>query len=1314
MDFRTTSPRAAEPDRADLTATAETMEGLQSSAKLVQQQQNRDEHVPDLLDLLSNTSPNGDYMTQALFDPRLISTLRLPEALLEQYNHLECKCFMGLFPEINRAWVTIDNKIFLWNYNDGADFCMYDGLDQIIVSAGLVRCKPNVFVEEIQHVLILATPVEIVMLGVQFRGGSPQNEMILYPTNMTLPTDNINMLKIAGTDNGRVFMCGRDGNLYELLYQPEDGWIRRKCRKVNRSQSLLGSMWPSFLRFSTEDPIVDIAVDNPRHCLYTLSQTGIIQVYDLGVDLQGMSKGPTCRTVSKDMARITNDTYWETQKVDIVALAPVSTFESRKVQLVAITSLGIRLYFSVTPGDVATGSKLVLLRVLQPPMSDRTMTTPSQPGSPTSPRRVMPRRDVHSAFYSGGVVLLADSRSETKDCLVGTGPDMTHAADRGSQYGQRLGLVEAVSTVEIDGKAWALSETPLSVFFAHPGLSKQLETTLGNELATQFLLPARRFLCITNTGLQNMVKLRPVDQLRYSLMQNEAQIESFMHRYNRDETCAMLLSIACSTAYSVSSRSQTGTMSSSAADSEVVTQAQRVFFRYGGQPQYEKPQASIGSTYGMGRAVFTPDLKYSGKHQGFVLYLSRLLRPVWQCTVTICSAKDVLTNQKGRFSNDELLFLSRPLSALRAFCERFQNFIPQAAGAWDRTQVINVRQRLLELQSRKQPEEALREEQLSLLSMFQLLVRALEALVVLEVLNDAHLPRLTAAENAEFKAEWRTRLSKLTFRELVASEEGRAVSTELIRSMLAFLSNDKPAVETISNALRSRAPSFFSGVDLQLVRAADLVRGASNMPASHQRDELLGDALKIYKQVARHVPLQQVCTTFLELGFVVGIVDLALLRANEEDPSGLAVSAARTAMNEVEDARVKIAVERRMSCYQVLLDTLTCLVGLQPARLPFADSERSRLFELMCTRALTSTDELFHVVLYRWCILNNLTEYLLKMQSPFLEAFLQREARQDPHKDLLWKFYVHNEKYAPACHILSTLADDKTSRFSLEKRIEYLSLAIGMAKSCVGPSQGGVDGEFLHELQDKLDVARIQLQTYQELRGMLGVAGPEGAHSEIARAVEELDLQLYSVSELYNKFANHFNLWEVSLAIVNCAGHDDQALIRRLWDKIIQKDAGDLGHLAEKIRQLGRLYYPNESIFPVSYIVDLLERQSVGVQTRMDTMWVVSALREVGVPYYIIFMHYHSAMESIDPIWQTPTAQVHLLGVIARLLREWLAYMESTHVTRHEIQQFRTQARDVHLAVNSYITLLHANAIPQAQRLTEELKSTLRHKLLQI
>lgn len=34
-------------------------------------------------------------------------------------SDMQCNCMMGVFPEISRAWLTIDSDIFLWNYEDG-------------------------------------------------------------------------------------------------------------------------------------------------------------------------------------------------------------------------------------------------------------------------------------------------------------------------------------------------------------------------------------------------------------------------------------------------------------------------------------------------------------------------------------------------------------------------------------------------------------------------------------------------------------------------------------------------------------------------------------------------------------------------------------------------------------------------------------------------------------------------------------------------------------------------------------------------------------------------------------------------------------------------------------------------------------------------------------------------------------------------------------------------------------------------------------------------------------------------------------------
>ena len=32
---------------------------------------------------------------------------------------MQCNCMMGLFPDIKRAWLTIDSDIYVWIYEDG-------------------------------------------------------------------------------------------------------------------------------------------------------------------------------------------------------------------------------------------------------------------------------------------------------------------------------------------------------------------------------------------------------------------------------------------------------------------------------------------------------------------------------------------------------------------------------------------------------------------------------------------------------------------------------------------------------------------------------------------------------------------------------------------------------------------------------------------------------------------------------------------------------------------------------------------------------------------------------------------------------------------------------------------------------------------------------------------------------------------------------------------------------------------------------------------------------------------------------------------
>jgi len=64
----------------------------------------------------------------------------------------------------------------------------------------------------------------------------------------TLPTDNVEIRIIKGTEDGRIFLGGNDGSLYEITYQSDNGWFGKRCQKINHSSSVLSFLVPKILK----------------------------------------------------------------------------------------------------------------------------------------------------------------------------------------------------------------------------------------------------------------------------------------------------------------------------------------------------------------------------------------------------------------------------------------------------------------------------------------------------------------------------------------------------------------------------------------------------------------------------------------------------------------------------------------------------------------------------------------------------------------------------------------------------------------------------------------------------------------------------------------------------------------------------------------------------------------------------------------------------------------------------------------------------------------------------------------------------------
>ena len=71
---------------------------------------------PAVLDGIQPTDHYAASQWPALLRP-LSQLAELPQMVLERYAGVQTVAFCGVFPELGRAWASIDNSLFLWRYD---------------------------------------------------------------------------------------------------------------------------------------------------------------------------------------------------------------------------------------------------------------------------------------------------------------------------------------------------------------------------------------------------------------------------------------------------------------------------------------------------------------------------------------------------------------------------------------------------------------------------------------------------------------------------------------------------------------------------------------------------------------------------------------------------------------------------------------------------------------------------------------------------------------------------------------------------------------------------------------------------------------------------------------------------------------------------------------------------------------------------------------------------------------------------------------------------------------------------------------------
>nr|GAT44113.1 nucleoporin [Mycena chlorophos] len=1228
--------------------------------------------VPDLGDTL--TAPGGQASasysvfpddTRVPFQKRKL--VGIPEALFQFYNSTTVNSHMGLMPEIERAWISIDHKLFLWDYIEGQEISSFVDQPDVITNVALVKPKQGLFIDEINSILVICTPVSVLLIALASSSvvGSKRREIKLYATDFTVPTD-VEMTSVAGTADGRIFMAGaQDGSLYELHYQETESWFGKRVQLINHSVGGMSSLLPRFSMSSSDDRIVSVVSDLSRNCFYTLNGKSNISIYrpDGEKSLQHVQTISNISKLAQDKApgspAITPATF------TIVGLHVVEPAESRSgIQLLAITSNGVRLYFSPSGGfgyssyvsGSATGSRqLYLVHVRLPPPNLIHPDEHVQPYRPPVPAygatapppvsRPYILSTLENSCYVDGLTIAAQpGDADATDYILCMSPDLTRIGAIGQlnpqqapipqvmHYGSapmstRPPLTEHATLLSIPGRTWAMAPVirpaPPSPPTGTPA------PTVFNELATQFSSHPRQFMILTNVGLTFLVKRRALDYLKAVIeeLQLEGNVQPLMEfrdSFGRDQTCAMLLGLASGNTFLDPTNPSSSTLS--AVSPDMVAVAKQVFYDFG-----ERPTWTERITYGadnQGTATF------SGRREGLALYLARLVWPIWKSKITVVGPSG---QHRSTIPDSILDSIQKNVFSLKDFLDKNPHLFQSSP-----TDGGNARTGAGE-------QEAWKAEQTSVAELLMLATRTIEAVAFVLLLNDYKLGELVA----KCDAETQKLIAGLTYQDLITTQNGMTISRALVNVIIDQQIGQQLSVDNISEILQHRCGSFCSTDDVMLYKAKENVRKAAETRSPTERQKWLAESLRLFIKGARILEfdkLREICGDYQQLNYAKGAVELPLTCANvvDSDNIGLQCWADGQPPNELCDYRSR--------CYALVLDSLSVFEERATAGGANTDAEvvRGHAYDL----AFAVEDEMFHSTLYEWLISRQLADELLEMRPPYLEAHLRREPVSVQNFELLWQFYVKNGQPLRAAEVLGTLAESTQFPISLDSRIEYLTLAVANAKahpiSVGGKHETAIT--FLTDLEEKLEVAQVQVEAYNLLVPHVN----DG--DVVSERIKALTTRLYTISEIYQQYAEPFDLAQLKLVCLHVSEHRDDNIVRPIWNEIFREalEAGQdpltiADQISSRVITFGQRFYPSEAAFPLRHIATLLVRFSLANAGTLPLGWAPRVLVQCRVPYPEVWDVLGEMYESHVPPFNDQKNVQAVSSDIAVLLSDWVA-----------------------------------------------------------
>jgi nuclear pore complex protein Nup155 len=231
--------------------------------------------------------------------------------------------------------------------NGSEDFQSFSDSTQTLLAVRLIPPRPGIFLPSITYLLALCTSSTFFLLGIDTTPAD--GTFTLYNADMSVSVSSMGIKCIEATKNGRIFIAGNDGHLWEIVYQAEEGWFTPRTRKTCQTAGFGELILPTW--GSAVETIEQIAIDDSRGLLYTLGSKSTIKTFHLN--------SPTTLThvitytlpsVLSHISILSASSPLLDPRTTIVEITPIQAPESTRIYLVATTSSRVRLYIRAIKG----------------------------------------------------------------------------------------------------------------------------------------------------------------------------------------------------------------------------------------------------------------------------------------------------------------------------------------------------------------------------------------------------------------------------------------------------------------------------------------------------------------------------------------------------------------------------------------------------------------------------------------------------------------------------------------------------------------------------------------------------------------------------------------------------------------------------------------------------------------------------------------------------------------------------------------------------------------------------------------------------